>query len=256
MGADCYMGGGSTGELAWSRSGDPRLPAVIGLHGTPGGRQSAIPPSEVLADLGIQYLTFDRPGYGDSPRRPGRTVASVADDVRAVADDAGVDRFAVVGGSGGTAHALAAGALLPERVVSVTLIVPTAPRVGEPSMGHDAWFAGMDPGMAGMHQLAIDDPSALRAAAAGAMGEAADGVLDGLVEDLVSTHQDWAFDLREVKAPVSIWYGTDDVNAPATQALWLATQLPQATLHPQSGDHSWPATKMPAIFTAIAETMR
>ena len=97
--------GCASGDLAWVRRGDPGDPTVIGLHGTPGGRHTAVPPAEVLSGLRLQYLTFDRPGYGLSTRAPGRSVASVAENVRAVADAAGVDRFAVIGGSGGSAHA-------------------------------------------------------------------------------------------------------------------------------------------------------
>jgi hypothetical protein len=59
----------------------------------------------------------DRPGYGGSTRRPGRSVPGVAEAVRALADAQGWKRFAVFGGSGGGPHALACAALLPERVI-------------------------------------------------------------------------------------------------------------------------------------------
>lgn len=64
--ADINGGEGSSGNLAWDRHGDAGRPAVIGLHGVLGGRRSAVPPVEVLDQLGIQYVTFDRPGYGGS----------------------------------------------------------------------------------------------------------------------------------------------------------------------------------------------
>ncbi len=53
-----------------SRSGHP----VVGLHGAPGCRLNAVPDSTVLAAL--DYLTYDRPGYGRSTRHAGRTVAA------------------------------------------------------------------------------------------------------------------------------------------------------------------------------------
>lgn len=223
---------------------------MLGLHGTPGGRHSAVPADGVLHELGLRYLTFDRPGYGLSAPRPGRSVASVAEDVLAVAESAGVDRFAVVGGSGGSAFALAVAARHPQRVESVTLVVPTAPRVGTPAMGTEPWFAGMSPQMAHLHRLAADDADQLRAVLGEQAGLATD--LDGLVDDLTSLHGDWGFDLRANTAPTAIWFGTHDSNAPAGQARWLAEHLPQATLHPQDGDHSWPTERMPDIFTAIA----
>lgn len=70
------------------------------LHGMPGSRG--------VRHVGDGYLThrlcvytYDRPGYGRSTRMPGRRVADVAADVRAIADAVGLDRFAVGGVSAG-----------------------------------------------------------------------------------------------------------------------------------------------------------
>jgi len=66
----------------------------------------------------LRLLIYDRPGYGGSTRRPGRTVADAVDDVRALTDVQGWDRFGVFGGSGGGPHALACASLLADRVDS------------------------------------------------------------------------------------------------------------------------------------------
>ncbi len=242
-------------RLGWLRHGTEGGKPVVGLHGMPGGRHAAVPDPETLAELEVDYVTFDRPGYGASTRRPGRTVASIAEDVLAVADAASLESFSVVGGSGGSAHALAVAALAPERVRAVTLIVPTAPRVGNPAMGDEAWFVGMDEQMAALHRFAAEGEPSVRAALIAMMGEA-DDVVDGLVDDLVSIHRDWGFDLRKVACPVGIWYGTDDVNAPPAHALWLADHLTAATLRLQAGDHTWPSTRKHEIFAAIADQSR
>ena len=98
-------------------------------------------------------MSYDRPGYGGSSPNPNRDVGSAAADVAAVADALGIERFAVMGHSGGGPHALACGALLPERVVAVVSMAGLAPFGAE---GLD-WFDGMiDSGVA-----------SLRAAAAG-----------------------------------------------------------------------------------------
>lgn len=237
------------GELAFLEHGPVDGHTVVGLHSTPGGRHSAIPALEVLSDLNLRYLTFDRPGYGLSPRRSGRSITSVTGDILAVADAAGTDQFSVIGGSGGSAYAVAVAALHPERVASVSLVVPTAPRLGDPAMGSDAWFAGVNPQMSQLHRLAIDDPARLRDALSEQKELAED--LGGIEDDLVSLHQDWGFDLREVNAPTAIWFGVQDTNAPAAHAEWLAEQLSHAALHPQEGDHTWPAVRMPEIFADL-----
>ena len=72
-----------------------------------------------LAERGIRWVSYDRPGYMSSTARPGRDKASVAADAAAVADALGIGEFAVLGHSGGGSHALACGALLPGRVKAV-----------------------------------------------------------------------------------------------------------------------------------------
>jgi pimeloyl-ACP methyl ester carboxylesterase len=66
---------------------------------------------------------------------------SAAADVSSIADALGIDRFAVMGYSGGGPHALACAALLPERVLGVVCVAGLAPFRAE---GLD-WFAGMAP---------------------------------------------------------------------------------------------------------------
>ncbi len=107
-------------------AGGPGLP-VFWQHGTP---NIGLPPVPLLAAaerLGLRWVGHDRPGYGGSSPQPGRTVAAVADDVAALADALGVDRFAVMGHSGGGPHALACAALLPGRVVAVVAVSGPAP---------------------------------------------------------------------------------------------------------------------------------
>jgi pimeloyl-ACP methyl ester carboxylesterase len=131
---------------------DPRL-VVFWHHGTP---NIGVPPEPLFpaaAQHGIRWVSYDRPGYGGSTPHPGRDIASAAVDVSSVADALGIGQFAVMGHSGGGSHALACGALLPQRVVGVVCVAAMAP---SDAQGLD-WFAGM----------AASGEARLRAAAAG-----------------------------------------------------------------------------------------
>src|SRR5688572_21098379 len=106
-------------DLSVSISGSDDGEPVFLLHGTPGSRLGPKPRTSVLYRLGVRLICYDRPGYGGSARRGKRTVADAARDVAAIADQLGIERFAVAGRSGGGPHALACAALLPDRVTRV-----------------------------------------------------------------------------------------------------------------------------------------
>ncbi len=88
---------------------------LFALHGCPGSRY--------LRHIGgvyerhqVRAITYDRPGYGRSTRRRGLRVVDAAEDVALIADQLGIDKFAVLGISAGGPRALAVAARLPERV--------------------------------------------------------------------------------------------------------------------------------------------
>jgi pimeloyl-ACP methyl ester carboxylesterase len=180
-------------------------------------------------------------------------VARAAHDVRHVADVLGLERFAVMGASGGGPHALACAALLGERVTGAVVLASPAPYT-------DAfdWFAGMiDPGglragLAGREARAAlpesFDPESFIAAdwaaleadweslgedamAAGRAGP------DGLIDDDVAFAHPWGFELGAVVAPVLVVQGGLDRVIPPTHADALLRALPagELWLRPRDG---------------------
>src|SRR5215212_5972055 len=160
---DLELGDGRTLHVYDTYGADRRL-AVFWHHGTP---NIGAPPEPLFAaaeELGIRWVSYDRPGYGGSTPYRDRDVASAADYVSCVADALGVDRFAVVGHSGGP-HALACGVLLPERVLGVVSVAGMAPFGAE---GLD-FFAGMsDSGVASLRAAAEGRAAKERYEASGA----------------------------------------------------------------------------------------
>jgi pimeloyl-ACP methyl ester carboxylesterase len=135
---------------AYDTGGADRMP-VFWHHGTP---NIGAPPAPLFAEsqrLGLRWLSYDRPGYGGSTRRPGRDIASAATYVSLVADALGIERFALFGHSGGGTHALGCAAALGDRVTGVVSGAALAPRDAD---GLD-WFAGMVPsGVAALNAAA------------------------------------------------------------------------------------------------------
>lgn len=138
-------------RMAYKNLGRQSDYPVIFLHGTPGSKDGPLPRSMRLRLRKTRLIVPDRAGYGGSDRHPNRSVGSIAEDITFLANELGLQRFSVVGRSGGAPHALACGALLPDSVESVIALVSIAPPDAE---GLD-WFEGMTTG--NMHEYALVD---------------------------------------------------------------------------------------------------
>lgn len=216
---------------------------------------------------GIRPVTYFRPGYAGTQSRPGRTVADAAVETVAVLDQWGVEKAVMWGGSGGGPHALACGALIPERVAGIVLDSSPAPfellgadrfegmnevnRVGY-SMSMESeedllekMRAVFDPN----HR--VDDPEGIVAQARQAI--AREGLPAGtspaffaelLVEnghgwadDVYAITHPWGFGLGDVKVPVHVMYGTRDTMTPPAHGRFLTAGLPKATVDEYDGEH-------------------
>ncbi|WP_377270712.1 alpha/beta fold hydrolase [Peterkaempfera sp. SMS 1(5)a] len=256
--------------LAVESRGDPLGSPVFLLHGTPGSRLGPAPRGAVLYRLGVRLIVFDRPGYGGSDRLPGRRVADAAADVAAIADALELDRFAVVGRSGGAPHSLACAALLPERVTRAAVLVSLAPRGAS---GLD-WFAGMAESNVREYSTAADsarrlalrleqrsqrireDPTVLvtelrgelpesdrqvvadagiRAMLVSNYAEALRESAHGWIDDALAFCRDWGFDPGSIRVPVLLWHGQEDVFSPVQHTRWLAERIPGSTLEVEAG---------------------
>jgi pimeloyl-ACP methyl ester carboxylesterase len=240
------------------------------MHGTPGSRVGPFPKARVLYELGVRLISFDRPGYGRSERLDSRRVADVVPDVEAIADELGLDQFAVIGRSGGGPHALACAALLSERVTRAGVLVSLAPWDAK---GLD-WFEGMADSNVLAYTTAANDPEMLTARLVAtaatiradpsshvtALGpempesdrrvladigirkklaenyaEALRGSPDGWIDDVLAFCAPWGFDLTAISVPVRLWHGEEDVFSPVAHTQWLAEQIPGALMEISPG---------------------
>ena len=241
--------------------GRPAGYPVIGLHGTPGCRYSRLLDDSIYVDAGVRYITTDRAGYGRSTRNRGRRVADEAADVLAVADALALDRFSVVGGSGGGPHALACAALLGERVERVACQSSLAP-LGPGGLTRADWLSGMDPEIAAelewaeagedvltedmqraqllMEERIASAPELLIgeeasegdvaflqrpevvAAFRRVISEQARHGVGGSVDDTLAFAASWGFDLAAIGIPVLLTYGTEDSSCPVAHGRFLA----------------------------------
>jgi pimeloyl-ACP methyl ester carboxylesterase len=114
-------------RLAYAEYGDPNGRPVLHFHGFPNSRVNAAIGDEAARRAGVRLISFDRPGFGRSDHKKGRTIASWADDVVEAAGQLGIDRFAVIGYSGGGPYAAACAERIPQRLTAVALVSALAP---------------------------------------------------------------------------------------------------------------------------------
>ena len=81
----------------------------------------------MLKDLHIRAIVPDRPGYGLSDFQRHRRLLDWPADVEQLADHLGLERFAVLGVSGGGPHAAACAYAIPHRLTRVGLVSSAAP---------------------------------------------------------------------------------------------------------------------------------
>jgi pimeloyl-ACP methyl ester carboxylesterase len=230
---------------------------VLWHGGTPNIGAPPEPLFDVAQTLGIRWIGYDRPSYGGSSPHRGATVSSAAADAGRVAEHLGIERFAVLGSSGGGPRALACAALLADRVAAaVTISAPGPYRAS----GLD-FFSGMSDGAARELGAAAQgraelervlasnefDPGSFTAADYAALDSswswfnrivqaATVNGPDGMIEDDLGTMAPWGFDVAQIRVPTLIMHGTDDRMVPSSHAEWLAAHCPTAELRLVPGE--------------------
>jgi pimeloyl-ACP methyl ester carboxylesterase len=107
-------------QLGYSTIGKGK--PVVYFHGTASSRLEILLLKELAASANLQIIGVDRPGYGLSTFRPIKNLQDFNANVNFLTEHLGIERFAVLGWSGGGAFALAHIACSPERVTNALIV--------------------------------------------------------------------------------------------------------------------------------------
>lgn len=246
-----------------SNQGDGLL---IYHHGTP----AAGPMDDFIVDTAsknnLRVVELVRPGYGNSTRIKGRNVAQIADIAIELADHLGYDKFVSMGWSGGGPHVLATVAHKSNRCLAGVCIAGVAPFNAEgldflANMGEDNivefgaalesetelndFMARSYESLKNVQGSQIIDalssllPPADREVLTGEYADheamvfrwaIANGT-DGWFDDDIAFINDWGFKLSDIKFPVSIWQGSEDLMVPTAHGQWLTKYVPNSSAH-------------------------
>jgi len=110
-------------KLAYAEFGRPEGHPVLYFHGSPSSRlEPLLYGDDVFHQFGLRIIAPDRPGMGQSDFQPRRGFSDWPKDVLVLADTLGLERFSVLGNSGGCGYAAACAARIPERLHAVVIV--------------------------------------------------------------------------------------------------------------------------------------
>ncbi|UCE32611.1 MAG: alpha/beta hydrolase [Burkholderiales bacterium] len=276
-------------RLAFAEYGDPAGLPVMLLHGLPGSRLAwGFLPGDPFPP-GLRLIAPDRPGYGQSDPRPGRSLGDWADDVAALADRLELGRFGIVGVSGGGPGALACAFRMPDRLTRVGVVAgaaPTdaagafegmsavnrfflklawrAPLLSALNTRFVAAFVRRNPGRyIDLMQRKVHDVDRAVLAMPGIrdmlvrdFAEALRSGGQGMVDDMAANHgRAWGVRLDRIQTPVVFWYASLDRSMPPAMGRYLAARIPGSAFQlVEDAGHLWPLIHLREVLAAVAKT--
>ncbi len=253
--------------VGWAEFGHPDGDPVLWFHGTPGACLQVPPTVDAVAlGLGFRVIAVERPGTGRSTDHRYRRVIDIGADVEQLADRLELERFAVVGLSGGGPYTLAVARSLPDRVVVASLLGGLGPVRGPDAVASytralrfaavplEVLRTPVGDLVGSLVRLARPVADPVFEAYARFLGFADRPVLSDptfkamFLHDLITADElrsvahdmalfarHWGFRLDEVEVPVVVWQGLADVIVPPSHGHHQAARLPRGELRVREG---------------------
>ena len=251
-------------RLGFVEHGDPEGKPIILLHDLWGNRDLRHPDDSILARVGIRLIGIDRPGYGMSTRRPGRSIMDVVDDVMLLSKALQLDQFAVLGYSAGGPYALACAYRFPQIVQRCAVVA------GFPPLDHPQGFRALHPFYGRLFQMAGGNEVLFRLLLRGFFWvdsqrradqyireygnmlsrpdqntlsnldlfasrrdmweDVRRGGSDSLADEIVTLTKNWGYHLQSIRTPVDIWWGEADNFCAPLVGERMAEMIPKGQL--------------------------
>jgi len=242
--------------LGYAEYGKPDGQPVFCFHGFPGSRLdwTYFRDAYKVEDLNIRIIVADRPGMGLSDFQRGRRMLDWPDDVIELADGLKLDRFAVLGISGGGPYAAACVYKIPERLTKTAIVSGMGPADAPGSTEGTAWtFPGknslmrrlilaltamgikkkperiesqMIEGLKGPDKILFLENPTLAKRITESWQAALQSGITGTNHEAVLYKCPWEFQLQDIKAEVYLWHGDKDDNVPISVGRYLADNVP------------------------------
>jgi pimeloyl-ACP methyl ester carboxylesterase len=258
-------------ELGYAEFGPATGQAILWFHGTPGARRQIPEDARVMAEANdLRIIGMDRPGIGRSTPHLYDSILDAVPDIQILLDHLGIDRFGVIGLSGGGPYALATAFALPDRVTVAGILGGVAPNAGPEKIagGLVGFLSSTRPVLPWVrtplskvfrvligcaapvgHQALVlyskVSPEGDRAVLERDEIEAMfldDLMTNGKVgmgaplDDLILFLRPWGFSVRDITVPVHWWHGDADQIVPFAHGQHMVSLIPGAQLYVRHGE--------------------
>jgi len=258
------------------------------FHGFPGSRKEASLLFEDSYSSDWRIIAVDRPGMGLSDFHPNRTLRDWPFDIRELANRLGIDRFTIIGVSGGGPYAAVCAWAIPERVICAGIacgpdqldeqqtldelgarnrgalrMLRSFPWLGKGTYAASAFLLKHWPLLmldSQSHAFPLRDQAVLkesyvREALANSFVESLRQGSSGGAHELKILCNPWSFNLREIQTPIALWHGELDTIVPVTMGRRIASQIPRcrATFFSDDGHYSLLVTRREAMMRELRD---
>jgi pimeloyl-ACP methyl ester carboxylesterase len=273
--------------LCYAAYGDPAGLPLFFFHGWPSSRLQGKVLDAEAKRLGLRIISPDRPGLGRSDYAGKRALSDWPLIVSGLADHLEIDRFRVLGYSGGGPYALSCAAWLPDRVEKVSVVCGAPPLAEFPDRTKMLWayrsllgvrnrapwlleglvnlsrpFSKIPPNCPPMswlmHSLPKEDRTAMESAGGyetyfNIFREAVRQGGRGVVADADVYLDPWEMDFSSIQVPVLFWHGAQDRNIPIHMAREISARIPKADgrWFENEGHYSLLLRHMPGILEEL-----
>ena len=242
-------------SLGYAEYGDADGKPVFYFHGFPGSRIDwpLFDTDAIAARLNVRIIAVDRPGMGLSDFKRARKLLDWPDDVIELADALQVDRFAVLGISGGGPYAAACACKIPQRLTATTIVCGMGPFEAPGAkdgtamllpgksalmrklllmlmaMGFrrnpDRFLSQMKDAVAEPDKLLLAQPEVVQTFIY-SMREAFRSGTRGASWDAVLYKRPWGFRLQDISMQIHLWHGELDTQVPVSVGRYVADAIP------------------------------
>ena len=260
---------------------------MLYCHGFPASRLEAQLAHDEARRQGVRIIAVDRPGFGRSDSYADRAILEWPQDVEALMRHLRVEKFSIIGVSGGAPYAMCCAFCLKEQVYKLGIVsglgylgdksalahlrtsfaaivnlysfsalagsVLTKQLLGRLFKTYPGFAVSMIKSLsAEKDQQVLSDPY-IRDGIQASLHEAFHQGRDGPAWEFFLYTKPWGFDLSDISVETYVWHGDNDKTVPLNMAEQHAERIPGARLivYPGEGHFSVPLRHLGEILHTL-----